>query len=79
VTTLALLCVGRSRLKRIYCSCFWSSEKKEISPVIGGGLSGFNVAFWCTDNFSAYDMLPDEKHIRGKLYTQWIEHEHYLV
>jgi insertion element IS1 protein InsB len=32
-------------------------------------LSGFNVAFWCTDNFSAYGMLPDEKHIKGKLYT----------
>ncbi|EGC09012.1 transposase [Escherichia fergusonii B253] len=24
---------------------------------------------------SAYDMLPNEKHITGKLYTQRIEHE----
>ncbi|HGU6737759.1 TPA: IS1 family transposase, partial [Klebsiella pneumoniae] len=38
-------------------------------------LSGFDVAFWCTDNFSAYDMLPKEKHITGKLYTQRIERE----
>lgn len=38
-------------------------------------LSGFNVAFWCTDNFSAYELLPDEKHITGKLYTQRIERE----
>jgi insertion element IS1 protein InsB len=37
--------------------------------------SGFNVVFWCTDNFSAYGMLPDEKHIKGKLYTQRIERE----
>lgn len=40
-----------------------------------GLLSGFNVAFWCTDNFSAYDVLPNEKHITGKLYTQRIERE----
>jgi insertion element IS1 protein InsB len=40
-----------------------------------GLLSGFNVAFWCTDNFSAYDVLANEKHITGKLYTQRIERE----
>jgi insertion element IS1 protein InsB len=57
---------------------FWPSEQKDISQIIGL-LSGFNVAFWCTDNFSAYDMLPDEKHIKGKLYTQRIEREYYLV
>ncbi|WP_410734174.1 IS1 family transposase [Citrobacter portucalensis] len=33
------------------------------------------MAFWCTDNFSAYDVLPNEKHITGKLYTQRIERE----
>lgn len=33
------------------------------------------MAFWCTENFSAYDMLPNEKHITGKLYTQRIERE----
>lgn len=53
-------------------------EKRDFASY-WGLLSGFNVAFWCTDNFSAYDMLPDEKHIMGKLYTQWIEREHYLV
>lgn len=40
-----------------------------------GLLSGFNVAFWCTDNFSTYDVLPNEKHITGKLYTQRTERE----
>jgi insertion element IS1 protein InsB len=39
-------------------------------------LSGFNVAFWCTDGYRAYnDELPQEKHIVGKLYTQRIERE----
>ncbi|MDF7680528.1 IS1 family transposase [Enterobacteriaceae bacterium ESL0689] len=33
------------------------------------------VAFWCTDNFRVYVILPDKKHIRGKLYTQRIERE----
>ena len=35
----------------------------------------FNVAFWCTDNFSAYNVLPNDKHIVGKIYTQRIERE----
>ena len=48
--------------KRRYASCL-------------GLLSGFSVGFWCTDNFSAYEMLPTQKHITGKLYTQRIERE----
>lgn len=38
-------------------------------------MTSFNVAFWCTDNFSAYDGLPNKKHITGRLYTQRIERE----
>lgn len=38
-------------------------------------VSGFNVAFWCTNNFSVYDVLTNENHITGKLYTQLIERE----
>ncbi|CRY68017.1 insertion sequence protein [Yersinia pekkanenii] len=62
------------RLKRIIAHVFGRRSKKTFRQ-LWGLLSGFNVAFWCTDNFSAYDMLPDEKHIRGKLDTQRIERE----
>jgi insertion element IS1 protein InsB len=54
-----------------YCPYFWSQKQENASPVMGL-LSGFNVSFWCTDNFSAYDELPNEKHITG---TQRIERE----
>ncbi len=66
------------RLKRIIAHVFGRRSKKTFRKLLGL-LSGFNVVFWYTDNFSVYDMLPDEKHIRGKLYTQRIEREHYLV
>ncbi|AAM86906.1 putative transposase [Yersinia pestis PY-13] len=75
--TLALVCLGASP-QTYYCSYFWSSEQKTFRQLLGL-LSGFNIVFWCTDNFSAYEMLPDEKHIRSKLYTQRIEREPYLV
>ncbi|EIT00546.1 putative transposase, partial [Yersinia pestis PY-89] len=32
--TLALVCLGASP-QTYYCSCFWSSEQKDISPIIG--------------------------------------------
>ncbi|AYN25535.1 IS1 family transposase (plasmid) [Buttiauxella sp. 3AFRM03] len=62
------------RLKRIIAHTFGRRSKKTLRQLLGL-LSGFNVAFWCTDNFSAYDVLPNEKHITGKLYTQRIERE----
>lgn len=37
--------------------------------------SGSNITFWCMYNFSAYDILPSEKHIIGKFYTQRIDIE----
>ncbi len=56
------------RLKRIIGHVFGSRSKKL--------LSGFNVAFWCTDGYRAYNgALPTAKHIVGKLYTQRIERE----
>ena len=62
------------RLKRIVAHAFGRRSKKTFRNLLKL-LVGFNVAFWCTDNFSTYDMLPNEKHIIGKLYTQRIERE----
>lgn len=62
------------RLKRIIAHAFGSRSKKTLRKLLGR-LSGFSIAFWCSDNFSAYGMLPDKKHITGKLYTQRIERE----
>ncbi|WP_394349170.1 IS1 family transposase [Candidatus Enterovibrio escicola] len=36
-------------------------------------LSIFNVVFWCTNNFNMYDILPANKHLASKLYTQRIK------
>ncbi len=38
-------------------------------------LSRFNIAFWCTDKFKAYNMLPKNKHLFRKSFTQRIERE----
>ena len=62
------------RLKRIIAHVFGRRSKKTLHKLLGL-LSEFNVTFWCTDNFRAYDVLSDEKHITGKLYTQRIERE----
>ncbi len=62
------------RLKHIITHTFGRRNKQTLRNLLRL-LSGFNVAFWCTDNFSAYEVLPNEKHITGKLYTQRIERE----
>ncbi|KLF52474.1 transposase [Klebsiella aerogenes] len=62
------------RLKRIVAHAFGRRSKKTFRTLLKR-LSGFNVAFWCTANFSSYDILPNEKHMTGKLYTQRIERE----
>jgi insertion element IS1 protein InsB len=63
------------RLKRIIAHVFGSRSKKTLCKLLKL-LSGFNVAFWCTDGYRAYnDELPQAKHIVGKLYTQRIERE----
>lgn len=62
------------RLKRIIAHAFGDRSKKTLHKLLGL-LSGFNVAFWCKDNFSAYELLPGKNHITGKIYTQRIERE----
>ncbi len=63
------------RLKRIIAHVFGSRSKKTLCNLLKL-LSGFNVAFWCTDSYRAYnDAFPEARHITGKLYTQRIERE----
>ncbi|WP_421692490.1 IS1 family transposase [Xenorhabdus bovienii] len=62
------------RLKRIVAHAFGARSKQTLRTLLEK-LSAFDVAFWCTDNFGAYDILADEKHITSKLYTQCIERE----
>lgn len=58
------------RLKRIIAHVFGSRSRKTLRRLLKL-LSGFRVAFWCTDGYRAYrSELPDAKHIVGKLYTQ---------
>ncbi|MCC8381758.1 IS1 family transposase [Xenorhabdus sp. PB30.3] len=38
-------------------------------------LSRLNVTFWCTDHFKAYNVLPIDKSLIGKIFTQRIERE----
>lgn len=62
-------------MKRIIGHDFGSRSKKTLCKLLKL-LSGFNVVFWCTDGYRAYnDALPAAKHIVGKLYTQRIERE----
>lgn len=56
------------RLKRIIAHAFGARSKKTLRKLLGL-LSGFNIAFWSTDNSSAYELLPGKNHITGKLYT----------
>lgn len=57
------------RLKRIIAHVFGSRSKKTLCKLLKL-LSGFSVAFWCTDGYRAYnEKLPKAKHIVGKLYT----------
>ncbi len=62
------------RLKRIIAHTFGRRNKRTLRKLLAL-LSGFNVAFWCTDKFRVYEILPGEKHIASKLYTQRIERE----
>lgn len=56
------------RLKWIIAHVFGSRSKKTLRNLLKL-LSGFNIAFWCTDSYRAYnDALPEARHITGKLY-----------
>lgn len=63
------------RLKTMIAHVFGSRGKRTLKKLLKL-LSAFNVAFWCTDGYKPYEsLLPKEKHIVGKLYTQRIERE----
>ncbi|PHM46924.1 transposase [Xenorhabdus miraniensis] len=53
---------------------FGRRNKKTLKKLLKK-LSRFHVAFWCTDKFKAYNMLPKNKHLVGKSFTQRIERE----
>lgn len=62
------------RLKRIIAHAFGDRSTNTLKILLKR-MEHLNVAFWCTDNFSAYNVLPNDKHIVGKIYTQRIERE----
>ncbi|WP_187655748.1 IS1 family transposase, partial [Xenorhabdus sp. PB62.4] len=62
------------RLKRIIAHTLGRRSKKTLKKLLKK-LSRFNVAFWCTDKFKAYNMLPENTHLVGKSFTQRIERE----
>lgn len=61
-------------LKRIIAHAFWDRSTNTLNILLQR-MKHFNVTLWCTDNFSAYNVLPNDKHIVGKIYTQRIERE----
>ena len=65
---------GSLVLKRVIAHAFRRRSKTVLRNLLSL-LSGFYVAFWCTDNFSAYDILPSEKLIIGKLDTPRFKRE----
>ncbi|PHM21897.1 transposase [Xenorhabdus budapestensis] len=66
--------LGNPRLKRIIAHTFGKRSKQTLKKRLKK-LSRFNVAFWCTDNLKAYNILPTNKHLVGKTFTQRIERE----
>ena len=79
--------VGSKKQQRWLFYAYEPRSKRIIAHVLGprtkatlrvllDQLSGFNVSFFCTDGWEPYrDLLPKEKHIQGKRYTQNIERE----
>ncbi|CBJ79312.1 transposase [Xenorhabdus bovienii str. Jollieti] len=66
------------RLKRIIAHTFGRRNKKTLKKLLKK-LARFNVAFWCTDNLNAYNMLQTNKHLIGKSFTQRIERENLTI
>ncbi|MCG6273264.1 IS1 family transposase [Vibrio vulnificus] len=62
------------RLKRIIAHAFGNRSRRTFGKLMQR-LSAFKVEVWCTDGFNAYDSLPEQKHLVGKLFTQRIERE----
>lgn len=44
-------------MKRVIAYVFGSRSQKTLKKLLKK-LSRFNVVFWCTDNFNAYNMSP---------------------
>ncbi len=66
-----MVCLGTPS-ETYHCSYFRKAEQENTQEVIKK-LARFNVAFWCTDNLNFYNMLPTNKHLIGKSFTQRIE------
>ncbi|MBC8950025.1 transposase [Xenorhabdus sp. TS4] len=62
------------RLKRIIAQAFGRRNKKTLKKLLKK-LSKFKIAFWCTDNYRADNLLPSANHLVGKYFTQRIERE----
>lgn len=63
------------RYKRIIAHVLGPRTKATLRSLVDK-LSEFNVSFFCTDGWEPYrELLPQEKHIQGKRYTQNIERE----
>lgn len=62
------------RLKRIIAHAFGDRTTATLNILLQR-MENFNVACWCTDKLGSYNVLPHEKHIVGKIYTQRIERE----
>ena len=62
------------RLKRIIAHAF-GDRSTETLNILLKRMENFKMILWYTDKFSAYNVLPHEKHIVGKIYTQRIERE----
>ncbi|MBD2785323.1 hypothetical protein ID858_14985 [Xenorhabdus sp. DI] len=59
-------------MKKIVAHVFGDRGRKTLDKRLAL-LSIFDVRFYCTDDFSPYNRLPEEKHLVGKYYTQLIE------
>ncbi|MBI6547530.1 IS1 family transposase [Xenorhabdus sp. VLS] len=62
------------RLKRIIAHAFGRRNKKTLKKLLKK-LFKFKIAFGCTDNYRAYNLLPSAKHLVGKYFTQRIERD----
>nr|WP_255528759.1 IS1 family transposase [Xenorhabdus sp. BG5] len=71
--TLVMVCLGTSS-KMHHCPYVWNEKQKTLKKRLKKRAS-FDVVFWCTDNFKAYNLSPKSQHLVGKTFTQRIERE----
>lgn len=62
------------QLKRIIAHVLGSRSRKSLQKLLRL-LSKFDIQFWCTDNYRAYQLLPRGTHLIGKRFTQGIERQ----